>query len=642
MNFKDIIKLALKIFNFKTRSIKLWTLALLVAITYSGTDVTFDGRRDILTTDQYNQVMLCASVINSFKDGVFPPRVSSILSDGLGNPYHQFYSPVTHTYIAFVSLILGDLIEGFAVGSILLLALSFVYMFKLAHYFTFSDHCAVVAAFMFVTAPYLSTDRFLRGAFSEYTCFCLLPMALYYNLRALHFRRFKYWLLAVLISSVVLQAHLLIGSFFLLFYSIFIGLYCILSLIFNYYSNNLLSNAVKMKGINLRLKHISRKAFAAASVALIAILLSMWYLGPIALYSDLTMKRIILPQGQTVKSGWLTPMLSVFSVSDSSWNFKMGNEHVSRFQTGCLILTSYIAFIYFFIRRRTTLALPFAITVGFLLLLILRPILFTYPPMKYVDIIQFSYRFLSLFVLGATVSGALVLRTIFKHSNNLTCASKTAISLSLIVLAIVAGYPYVYPRLANFQWIRYMVNTPMIYAHSKLSYGEEAYLRFPPPDTACPDVWTDPERKSVVGKNERAGDWKFSVELQNFYHNSDENPGEMLLDVLYYPGLQKIDVTVDGIPVDVKYDTYWQKRSTFGPFWADEPGPFHGLKLIGVPGNGLLEARIRFTGFSWANWTSFATLIFLVLTMMKLKRVVGNRKSSLNKLTTLKNCKKFF
>jgi hypothetical protein len=612
MSFNAAIKHIFQFFPFNARSIKLWILALFVAIIFSAAEVTFDGRRDFLRSDQYNHIMLSASIIESFKDGALPPRVSPILSDGLGNPYHQFYSPVSHTFVAVISFILRDLIIGFTVGSILLLALSFVYTFKLARYLTLSDHCAIVAAFMFVTAPYLSTDRVLRGAFAEYLSLCILPMVIYYNLRALHLRSLKFWLLAVLSSSVILQSHLLTGSFFLLFYAIIIISYCLLSLKRDFFSKNLIKrnsfSNIRVK----RLKHIARKAFAASSIVLAAILLSMWYFAPVALYNDLSIKKIVLPNEMTFKSGRITPILSVLSVTDSSWNFKMNEEQVARFQTGSVLLFSYIAFVYICVRRRTTFALPFSLTVGFIFLLIVRATLFNYPPMKYIDIIQFSYRLLGLFILGATISGALVLKIVFRHCHGLTYASRTAFSLSFIALVIVAGSPYLYPRLTNFPDIKYMVNSSMILAHSKLSYGEGAYLRVPPPDTAGPEAWTDPQKKTVEW-NGRAGDWRFSVDLQSFFLKSDESPGEMLLDVLYYPGLQKIDVTVDGIPVNVVYETYWQKRSTFGPFWEEELGSFHGLKLIGVPGKGLMEARVRFTGFQWANWISFITLIFLFL-----------------------------
>jgi hypothetical protein len=582
-----------------------------------GSDVTFGGRTDITVTDQYHHVTLSTSMAEALKGWTFPPRVSPILVDGLGNPFHQFYSPLADFYLAAVCIIVGDVIEGFLICNILFLVLSYVYTFRLTRYLTLSSHCAVFASFLFVTAPYLSTDRVLRGAIPEFYAFCLLPMVLYYNLRTLHLKKFWTWVMAVLSTSAILQTHLVTGSFFLFFYAVFLILFC-LYVLFQYRSAD--KNKSKYSQVSLcipKFSTMARKIFAATSVAMAAVFLSMWYLGPVAFYSDLMMKGVTLQKLHLSKSSNMTPVLSVFSVTDTSWNFKMNEDQIARLQAGILLVVSFIAFLYFNLRKLTVYGIPFSLTSCLIFLFIIYPIFFDYTPLKFIDIAQFSYRFLSLFTMSATVAGAVALKCYFRNNSGITGASKTVIVMILVSFSLAFGSRYVYPRLVKEQWVRYMVNSQMILSRSKLIYSEDDYLRIPPVDGSRNDLWTDPERKSV-GWTGKPGDWRFRVKLEDYYRESGGHDGEVLLDVLYYPELQTINVLVDGTEFFPDFETYWQKRDTFGPFreWAPEPGSFHGLKLFNLPGSGVLEARVRFTGYRWANWMSFISVLFFTVTII--------------------------
>jgi hypothetical protein len=103
----------------------------------------------------------------------------------------------------------------------------------------------------------------------------------------------------------------------------------------------------------------------------------------------------------------------------------------------------------------------------------------------------------------------------------------------------------------------------------------------------------------------------FAADLGELRRESGGPEGEVLLDVLYYPGLQEVDVRVDGKPAGVSLGTFWQRRAEIPQIFSPEPGAFHGLRISGAPARGALDVRVRFTGWRWANWTSLLSAVLL-------------------------------
>jgi hypothetical protein len=615
------------VFGIRPETWKLSAAALLVAMVLCGAETTFLGRRDITSQEQYNQLILSGSMIEVFKDVAFPPRVSPIIGDGVGVPTHQFYAPLSHAYAAAVSLLLRDLIDGFSYGSVLILSLAFVFSYKLGRYLTLSDHCAAVAAFLFVTAPYIATERVLNGDFSEYFAICILPMTVYFNLRALSLKNFKKWSLAVLSTSALILSNLVIGLFFLLFYAIFHFMFWVCFIFRYWFIVKSHSGVALLSSGQPQFRHNLRKSVAAFSVLTAAVLLCMWHLGPAAFYGDLTVKQPMLDRAYDAASGRMTPALSVFSITDTSWNFKANQEKAPRYQTGILLFASYIAFLYLCINLRTAWALPFALTAGIILFFIVHPSAISLPPVEYTDISQYSYRFLAFFSIIGASAGAVALRTFFSQTFGFTNMTRSAVAITLIALSLLATAPYLYTRILKDQWVMYAVNAVRITAYPRFIFGANDYLRVPPPDDAGPDVWIDSDTKGVAWEG-KPGNWFFRVDLEDYFNESKFPSGDVLLNVLYYPGLQRIEIRVDGKPVEVNLQTYWQKMDSLGNFRSPIPGSFHGLKLSGVAKSGILEVNVRFTGYSWANWISFLSFFILVGTAgFRLFRLKFSRKS---------------
>jgi hypothetical protein len=351
------------------------------------------------------------------------------------------------------------------------------------------------------------------------------------------------------------------------------------------------------------------KGLVAASIAISAVLLDMYCLGPAVLYDDLMIKTKLLTW-TTADSGYMTPVLSLFSLTDHSWNRPSWLKNFVRLQVGLVLIVSYAAFIYFCVRRSTSWALPFAVTAGLVLLAVARPYVFLLPPLSWVDIAQFSYRLLTLFTLCASVCGALAMSALFKTIPGFGPGARCAAAMSVIALALALSAPYLNPGAVKGK-DGVHVGTAQLYHRSSLTYGEADYLRPPPEPDAGPDVWVDIDRM-IMGGVGNPGGMRFKVRLEDYYPVSGGPPGEVLLNVLHYPGLQKIEILVDGRPANVGVGTYWQARKSFEGLDLTKRSAFHGIRITGAPSSGLLEIRVRFTGYSWANWTSLFSLVLLV------------------------------
>ncbi|MDR1079945.1 MAG: hypothetical protein LBQ79_03030, partial [Deltaproteobacteria bacterium] len=593
-------------------SVGLCVASVLVALTLCGSENFAFGRRNSFTTDQFNNLALTASVSESLRSGVLLPRVSPPLSGGLGNPYHQFYSPLVHTVSALVSMAVGDVVAGYSVTVILLLAFAFASMYRLGLYLTGSKACAIFGALVFVTAPYVHADRTLRGAYPEYFGFCLLPAVTYLNLRSLSLRSYRRWALAVIATAALMLSHLVTAFYFLFFSAVFI--------LFSGISSFLQGpgRGIRVRGGNPSSDlHAAvgnpprgrcpfmRKVLAASSVAFAALLLSMWYMGPAVLYKDLIMKTDIMERrARTVESGAMTPPLVLLSQREQSWNWDRQSWDFSRLQIGLLVCASLTAFAGFRLGRGGVYTVPLVAVSALIFVFIAFPEVFGLPLLKRLDIAQFSYRFLAHLALAGAIAGAVALRDFFGTVRGFDPALRSIAVLALAAVSLAFVAPYLYPLSAPHFTVR-NIAWPKIGARGSLDYGENVYMRTPPPEEG--PAWTETGIKGLAAADGRPGDVLFRTDLQRYRSESRVPGDDVLLEVLYFPGLQDVDVRVDGLQADLELGTWWQRRSEMHGYLLKDPGAFHGLRLSGAPSAGTLEVRARFTGYRWANAVSLAS-----------------------------------
>ncbi|MDR1314119.1 MAG: hypothetical protein LBQ12_10600, partial [Deltaproteobacteria bacterium] len=518
--------------------------ALMAALALCGAETVSDGRRDVFRFDQYNHLILVASAEQSLRSGVFPPRVSPLLTSGLGNPYHQFYSPLAHTATAAVSIAAGDVVAGYSATVVLLLAFAFASMYRLGLYLTGSKECAAFAAVAFVTAPFLHADRTLLAAYAEYFALCLLPAVAYLNLRALGFRSYRRWALAAVATAALMLTHLLTAFHFFVFYALFLVL------------SGIPAAAASGATAPRRRRAFLRKALSAGSVVAAALLLSMYFMGPVLFYEDLVIKKEILGQVfRTAESGRYTPLPGLLGLNSSPWDWARQFADFSRLQAGFVACASVAAFALLRFRRGGAYSLPFAAVSALALLFAAFPSVLGLPVLRAVDVAEFSYRFLGLFAFAGALAGALALKAAFAARPGLSPALRSSAALASASLAVVLASPYLYP--AGFPYSQaWRAGSAEILSRGALLSNEDAYLRVAPPDGA--GVWEAGARPVVAGEG-RPGDMVFRADLERCPPACRGPEGELFLGALYFPGLQDIEISLDGRPADFPLSTWWER-----------------------------------------------------------------------------------
>jgi hypothetical protein len=585
-----------------------------------GADSSFMGTRMIYYIDHLSHLKLTASAASALEKGQWPIRTVEGMYDSTGQANHQFYSPGAHTLIAILVLIVRDLFFGYLLTMILMSTIAFIYSFKLIKYLTFSNLAAFVGAFIFITAPYLSINRVLRAAIPEYMAICILPMVLYYQLRAIINRKFCFIIKATISTAYLFLLHLITAVFFYFYF----GLFFLLLLFF------ILTN--KNKKVYL-LKYFTRFKIVFY-IGLLVILLDMYYLIPIILYNDILVKYIGVQNFPIYYSSQFVPLISIISIRDIIWpTYTLSRS--PRLQLGFLILIGYITYIYYyFIKYKSLYSWPLIILSSFILYIIVNPIIFV-GPLKFLDFAQFSYRFFSHFQLIAIIMGSIALITFWRHNKINLFYQKINLSLILIISSLILVCPYLFPS-------SFMKNYPKsiqedeVLALNKLPYDNNNYLRVPPNFPGQPLSFPPFNLQEVVA----ASFLKNTAERIFEFDLSDQIPifgksGELCFDVSYYPLLMDIKASIDGQLINPGLETYWRLRpefvtNGFGVTSQKQIGYFHGLKLTGLPNTGKLQVHVKFIGDKIGNWTSFIALIF-ILTFYILDKLIFKR-HSLNNL----------
>ncbi|MDR2613085.1 MAG: hypothetical protein LBG06_09795 [Deltaproteobacteria bacterium] len=566
------------------------------------------GRRNVFNVDQFNNLILSLSFRDAVAEGQFPPRVSPSLSRGLGNPYHQFYPPFSHAVPAALGILAGNVLTGYALAAVLFTALGFVGAWRLYRLLTLSGVAACLGAFLFTLSPYLLLDRVSRTAWAEFAAFNLSPLALYLLLRWSCAGGIGRFLASSAALAALFATHLLTSFFLALFLAVFGALWAL----------NLLS--ARGKGRRCWPRKLEGRAARALAAGAFAALMAAAYLGPAALYGDLIMKELMLPRNGFESTA--VPVLALLSPSDERMIMTQGILSL-RIQLGAPLLLSFLACAWSALRARPPLRrpphlAPLIVTALLALALVTAPgpMASLFPP---VQAAQASFRYVMIFVLAASLMGAMTLGALFQGGAAQAAARKGA-ALALALSAAVLAGPYLHQQELT-PGYPFPVTETLLRDLGVLTYGNDAYFRTPPgPESG---EWAPPGLEPVPGRG-GAARRLFTADLSRVHRLPD---GGVPLDVLYYPGLQEIKVSVDGSGALFRPETVWQMReglgflagSSFGALDGPGPGALHGLVLTGLPDRGLLEAEVRFTGMGWANRVSAAALsVFALLCLAAL------------------------
>jgi 6-pyruvoyl-tetrahydropterin synthase-like protein len=147
---------------------------------------------------------------NALREGVLYPRWLAGINHGSGSPAMIYYPPLTPYLHATLYLITGSVSWALAIGSWLALALSgfALYAFARLH---LSRSYSLVAAMLYMAAPYHVFDLYHRSALAEVWAFAILPLVLYATHRVLTSDDWRSVAYLALGYCLILFTHLLLS-----------------------------------------------------------------------------------------------------------------------------------------------------------------------------------------------------------------------------------------------------------------------------------------------------------------------------------------------------------------------------------------------------------------------------------------------
>lgn len=139
------------------------------------------------------------------KDGVFPPIISYKYMEGFGYALNLFYGPLT-TFIPIIFLnLFGTAGMAFKTFSILTVILSGITMYKFMLSVTNRKSMSIIAALIYISAPYKLSDIYSRNAIGEYTAFIFIPIVFEGLHNLINGDKKKHYLLIIGVVGLVLS-----------------------------------------------------------------------------------------------------------------------------------------------------------------------------------------------------------------------------------------------------------------------------------------------------------------------------------------------------------------------------------------------------------------------------------------------------
>ena len=144
--------------------------ALVISIPLMSTDFNIYG------DDGIQHIARLMGTYQTITEGEFPPVIMSNFCNGFGYSWNIFYSPFT-AYLPLIFSIFTNSFELMLKLFIILVAfLSGVAMYEFVKKVSKNRYAGILAAAIYVFAPYRLTDTYMRVAISELASFIFIPI----------------------------------------------------------------------------------------------------------------------------------------------------------------------------------------------------------------------------------------------------------------------------------------------------------------------------------------------------------------------------------------------------------------------------------------------------------------------------------
>jgi hypothetical protein len=573
-------------------------IALFFALTLSYSENYANNQKLMGNVDDYNATKLAISAYESIKAGRMPFRVADTIFCNLGYPIHQFYSPFPSIYIALLSFLDGNIYTGFAVGVVIALLSAFIAVYLIIKYLFNDNIYAFTVAILYLYSPYTSISRVSRAAFAEFFALCLLPAVLYFVLRLMGRFSLKYFLLSIISYVALINSHLITSVYFLVFSGIFLAIHLMIILI----------NLCQGQRSQILIRFIKRFLILSA-IVLFSVGISFWSLYPIISYENINIKHSMINNYLSNQS-YLTSILSMFSISDATPSFYQDGVYF-RLQTGFILNLSLIIFIILSIKIRSRFNIPILMTQLIIIMIIIYPFGKNILIEKIFFLTQFTYRFIIFYQILGTIITVIVIKTIV---NNCQSPHKKYIKLSICIIIsmyVMLSSSEYQDKSYNIQRYTDIMSIQEIKDDDNFKLAANyAYQYYPTDDRPIREV----NQKFLVNPISRKNpvDQIFVVNLDD-YSSKDNFSGFLDFNILFYPGLQHIYYTIDGINCNnILLSMNKRKFATISDLYIYVID-IYGFRLENLPRSGLLKVQVVFEGYPLANLISILSFVFFLL-----------------------------
>lgn len=126
----------------------------------------------------YSYVVRVVEYADAIRGGDLYPRWLPDFYNGYGSPYFVFYAPLLFGVSALLAIVTGSPVIGLKLCILFATMAAGVGMYKAVHGETRRADAALLAAAVYLGAPYRITNVYVRGDLAEYTALSLLPWAI--------------------------------------------------------------------------------------------------------------------------------------------------------------------------------------------------------------------------------------------------------------------------------------------------------------------------------------------------------------------------------------------------------------------------------------------------------------------------------
>ena len=180
------------------------------------------------TIDFANHLVMIMQATLALHQGQFPLRVAPLEQLGWQYPYFQFYSPTVYLLTAFISQ-LTHLTNPLWIYKLVIVGFEIIggwYVYRLADKWVRCKPAALLAAMVYVLAPFNMTAIEYWGMLSQALCIAWMPVVVYYSIDLWLHERWSSVLLLSFAWYVCLTLHLITYVYL----SMFLGLFFLMTL----------------------------------------------------------------------------------------------------------------------------------------------------------------------------------------------------------------------------------------------------------------------------------------------------------------------------------------------------------------------------------------------------------------------------